>query len=250
MHRTSAKASFVVAAVTALLAVPGLAWAGHVRPKAAADLQFPLVPAYNACTAPDRLHGPPLAFPSCSPPTQTSPYVTVGTPDVNGAVANMEGVIDLQVEVGDPGAFFDDDVLETITITDVRCNAATTACGSANASGGPDYTGNLLAASTQRTTDHWNAVAAGGGSDPATVVDVPAYPAGFIPIICAATADPLVGATCTANTSANAVTPGAVRGTRRTVVEMGQWRVIDGGPDGATETGSNADFAVTGIFVP
>jgi hypothetical protein len=27
-----------------------------------------LVPAYAPCTAPDRMHGPPLAFPSCSAP--------------------------------------------------------------------------------------------------------------------------------------------------------------------------------------
>ena len=63
----------------------------------------------------------------------------------------------------------------TANITDVRCKAGTTACGAANAADGADYTGGLQGNATIRITDHFNAVAAGGGTDPATVVDIP-YP--------------------------------------------------------------------------
>ena len=45
-------------------------------------------PRINECTSPNRTHGPPLAFPSCNPPVQTSSFLTVGTPDANGAPAN------------------------------------------------------------------------------------------------------------------------------------------------------------------
>ena len=41
---------------------------GYPRPKGATPISAPLVPAYTQCTAPNRTHGPALAFPSCSPP--------------------------------------------------------------------------------------------------------------------------------------------------------------------------------------
>ena len=82
------------------------------------------------CTAPNRTHGPPLAFPSCNPPVQSSTAVTVGTPDANGAAANSEGNVKLEVFVGVPGPPDDSDVIITSSITDVRCKAGTTACGS------------------------------------------------------------------------------------------------------------------------
>ena len=40
----------------------------HVRPAGATPFRVPLVPAAKHCTAPNRTHGPPLAFPSCNPP--------------------------------------------------------------------------------------------------------------------------------------------------------------------------------------
>ena len=42
-----------------------------------------------------------------------------------------------------------------------------------NATAGPDYSGQLRIDMTARVTDHFNAVAAGGGTDPATVTDIP-----------------------------------------------------------------------------
>ena len=87
----------------------------------------------------------------------------MGTPDANGAAANSEGNVKLEVFVGVPGPPDDSDVFITSSITDVRCKAGTTACGSANAADGADYTGGLQGNATIRITDHYNAIAAGGG---------------------------------------------------------------------------------------
>ena len=64
-----------------------------------------LVPAYNQCTSPNRVHGPP-DFPgnasnpdgSCNPPVQTSGQLTVGSPDANGAGGELGR---LGADVGD-----------------------------------------------------------------------------------------------------------------------------------------------------
>ena len=74
-----------------MMVVASMASATHPRPKGATPLRVSLVPAFNACTAPNRTHGPPLAFPSCNPPVQSSSAVTIGSPDFNGAAANSEG---------------------------------------------------------------------------------------------------------------------------------------------------------------
>ena len=229
-----------------LMVMASMASATHPRPKGATPLRVSMVPAYNQCAAPNRTHGPPLAFPSCNPPVQSSTAITVGSPDANGAAANSEGFVKLEVIVGVPGPPDDSDVAITANITDVRCKAGTTACGSANAADGADYTGGLQGNATIRITDHYNAIAAGGGTDPATVVDIP-YP---IAAACAATASTSIGATCTANTSANAAVPGAVKDGKRAIVEVGQIQVSDGGPDGIVGTTPNTLFAVQGIFIP
>ena len=235
-------------AVTALmmLVAAEMASATHPRPKGATPFRVPVVPAYNQCAAPNRTHGPPLAFPSCNPPVQSSNSITIGTPDANGAAANAEGFVKLEVLVGVPGPPDDSDVLITSSGSDVRCKGSTAACGSANAAGGADYTGELQGNATIRITDHFNAIAAGGGTDPATVVDIP-FP---VNASCASTASTAIGGLCTANTSANATVPGAVKDGKRAIVEIGQIQITDGGPDGLVATSPNTLFAVQGIFIP
>jgi hypothetical protein len=229
-----------------VLVAAEMASATHPRPKGATPLRVPLVPAFNACTAPNRTHGPPLAFPSCNPPVQSSSAITVGSPDANGAAANAEGFVTLGVVVGAPGPPDDSDVLIKSSGSDVRCKGGTAACGSANAAGGADYTGELQGNATIRITDHFNAIAAGGGTDPATVVDIP-FP---VNATCAATASTSIGGLCTANTSANATVPGAVKDGKRAIVEIGQITITDGGPDGLVGTSPNTLFATQGIFIP
>jgi hypothetical protein len=233
-------------AALVMMVMASMASATHPRPKGATPLRASMVPAYNACTAPNRTHGPPLAFPSCNPPVQTSNNVTVGTPDANGAAANSVGFVKLDVKVGVPGPPEDSDVLISASISDVRCKAGTTACGNANAADGADYTGELQGNATIRITDHWNAVAPGGGPDAATVVDIP-FP---VPATCANTASTSEGGLCTANTSANAVVPGSVLDGKRAIVEVGQINITDGGPDGVNATTPNSVFEVQGIFIP
>ena len=88
-------------------------------------------------------------------------------------------------------------------------------------------------------------MAPGGGTDSATVVDAPlAFTA---PCVATATAD---GGRCTLTTSANVVSPGLIRDGKRTLIELSQGRVMDGGSDGQVATGPNTLFAVQGIFVP
>jgi hypothetical protein len=56
---------------------------------------------------------------------------------------------------------------------------------------------------------------------------------------------------CSVSTTANAVVPGALSGGKRTIWEVGQLEVQDGGADGvASTTDDNTPFAREGFFVP
>jgi hypothetical protein len=223
-----------------LMVVSQLASASHVRPKGATPLRVSLVPSFKACTTPNRTHGAPLAFPSCNPPVQTSNFLTVGTPDANGAGANSTGFVLLRVDAIPP-----EDVLINSTITDVRCQAATSAtvCNSANSADGPDYSGQIQGNAIIRISDHYNGV---GLNEAATVVDIP-FPVNGQ---CANTSLTTVGGTCTVATTANTVVPGAVKDNQRGVVEVGQLQINDGGADGQISTADNTLFMVQGIFIP
>jgi hypothetical protein len=228
-----------------LMVMSQMASATHPRPKGATPLRVSTVPAYKACTAPNRTHGAPLAFPSCNPPVQTSTYLTVGSPDANGAPANSVGSIRLDVQAGAPGPPEDSDVLIKSNITDVRCTPAggATVCNSANAADGPDYSGEVQGNAIIRISDHYNGP---GLNEAATVQDIP-FP---VNAACANTASTTVGGTCNANTSANAAVPGSVKDTQRAVVELQQLQVTDGGADGQVATADNTLFEVQGIFIP
>ena len=209
---------------------------GYPRPKGASPLRVSLVPAYNQCTTPNRTHGPPLAFPACNPPGQTSQHLTVGTPDANGAAANSVGFTRLNVITDDSGTGADEsDIGLKAEITDVRSKPTLV-----------DYTGELQSTAQVRFTDRDNAVAPGGGTDAATMVDIP-FP---FNLSCGATAATGVGGTCAVNTTFNAVVPGAISFGHRTVIGFDQLRVFDGGADGRSATPPNTLLAVQGIFVP
>jgi hypothetical protein len=230
--------------VTALSILTTTAGATHVRPKGATPLRVSLAPAYNACTAPNRTHGPPLAFPSCSPPTQSSGFLTVGTPDTNGAAANSVGFFTFSVNPASP-----DNLVIAAEISDVRCKpgSGVTTCGNANTSGGADYTGEIQVNMNTRITDHFNGVSPGGGTDAATIVDLPAP----VTISCGQTADPSTGSVCK---FVRGLCPpsgcSSVRNGDRTLVELGQVYVLDGGPDGQVSSSGNTVFARQGLFIP
>jgi hypothetical protein len=229
-----------VAVLTAML-VAQIAGATHPRPKGATPIRVSLVPAYKACAAPgNRTHGAPLAFPSCNPPVQTSNYLTVGTPDANGAAANSVGYILIKVKGTSP-----EDLLGSGVITDVRCRPGTAAsvCGTANVAGGPDYSGELQSNAVVRTTDHYNGP---NLDEAATVVDGLYIPMNFY---CQPTADTSVGATCSGSIYNPLPGPQWFEG-QRVVVELGQLQVSDGGPDGQVNTDDNTLFMKQGVFIP
>jgi hypothetical protein len=94
-------------------------------------------------------------------------------------------------------------------------------------------------------TDKYNG---GTLADTATVNDFP-----FVfTVPCAATTDVNVGSTCSVTTSADAVLgdPNAAKEGTRSVWELGQANVFDGGPDGVASTADNALFETQGVFVP
>jgi hypothetical protein len=200
---------------------------GHVRPKSATRLRLSLVPAYKGCSAPNRQHGPPLAFGSCNPPQTRSDYLTLGAPDVNGQVANSTGQVIFSVLPGD--------VNIGLSITDVRKQSDLS-----------DYTGQLQIDSLIRITDRDNDEATGGGSDSATVTDFPVN----VPVTCAATLDTTVGGACSTATTLDAVLPGMVKEGDRSSWEVGAVQVFDGGADGLLSTTPNTLFARQGVFVP
>ncbi len=227
-----------------VVCVSKLAGAPYVRPHGATPLTVPLVPAYRSCsaTAANSSHGAPLAFKSCAPPVQASPYLTLGTPDApgNGAAANGVGSVRYDVQINAPPT--PNDLLINISTTDVRCQPIETACGSANAVGtGADYTGQLRATETLRITDNLN------GGVQGTVQDT-SFP---VPVSCAATADTSIGSTCAISTSANALVPGSAKadGTRA-IWELGQVQIYDGGAQGVAGASDANLFEDEGVFVP
>ena len=228
---------------------------GYARPRAASPLRLALVPAYAACTAPNRLHGPPAlgSAPddgSCAPPAQTSSFLTIGTPDANGAAVNSIGSLRLRALVGGAGPPEDSDVSIAINVTDVRCNTGVATCGSSNTQGGPDYIGELSPNTAIRLTDGFNAVAAGGGTQRATVQDYSLALASTVQVPCTATGSASIGSTCALSTTVDAISPGTVLDGKRAVWQVGQVEVLDGGSDGDASTTPNSRFLVQGVTVP
>jgi hypothetical protein len=205
---------------------------GYPRPKSASALVVPLVPAYTACMSPNRQHGPPLAFGSCNPPAKASDEATLGTPDANTKPAKGEGRVTFGAVNGIPATPADEaDVRITFELEDVYDDPALT-----------DYTGELRARVVLRITDKANSP-----GDNATVADTTVG----VTVPCAATGDTTVGASCDLDTTMDAVIPGAVPEGKRSVWELGQVQVDDGGADGDADTpGDNTLFMVQGVFIP
>jgi len=225
------------------------AQATHPRPKGATPMRMPLVPAYAECAAPNRTHGPPLTFASCNPPAQTSAQATVGTPDAFGGAANSVSYLLLRYWPCLGGNCFpeDDDMRIDSALNDVRCVPTGARCGTANAPGPADYSGELRFSFTFRLTDHWNASAPGGGTDPATLQDFTIEHSWA----CVQNGLTSIGSTCNLSTSLNAVSPGAARGDKRSIWELDAVRIYDGGADGDGDTAAdNTVFARPGIFIP
>ena len=207
---------------------------GYPRPKGATPFTVPLVPAYRACSSPNRTHGAPLSFNSCAPPLLRSDYLTFGTPDANGKPASSIGSVTFHVQVDNPVTPVDEaDVLVNASLTDVR-----------NKTDLSDYSGELRESNLIRITDTDNGGAS--GSDPATVSD---FPMGFT-MPCVTTASTTTGGACSVATSLDALVPGTVNGGNRSNWQLGEVTVSDGGSDGQASTTPNTVLARQGVFVP
>ena len=201
-------------------------FAGYPRPKGATPMRVSLVPAYQQCASPDRQHGPPLAFGSCSSPTQESSELTVGD-----APANMSGFVRYETVLGNPSTPADEaDIALRVQITDVRVQNTLA-----------DYAGDVQGLATARLTDR-----TASAGDPATAINVD-FP---MSTPCTPTADPSVGSTCSLTTTLDTLIPGAIAEGQRTVLQLSQVQVTDGGADGDTATGPNTVFLRQGVFVP
>jgi hypothetical protein len=197
------------------------------------QMRVALVPAYRPCTNPNTTHGAPLAFPSCSPPLQTSGNLTVGTPASNDRGANSTGAVHLYALRGSATQPDGPDIAIRASVGDVRRSADLL-----------DYTGELQAVLNIRLTELGNG---SSGEEAQTVQDFRLR----MTVPCEATADVTVGARCSLTTTANTVVPGSVEGTGQSLWQLGQVQVYDGGMDGTASTlGDNRLFETQGVFVP
>ena len=207
----------------------------YPRPEAATPLVTSLVPAFRACETPNRVHGPPLAKPSCAPPAQVSQQLTVGTPDANGRQARGRSSARVSVRHGNPATLDDEaDVAIKLEVLDVYRRSDLS-----------DYAGELDMRVTVRITDRDNRPLidnSGGG----TVQDITFT----FPGLCTPTVDTTTGASCAVNTTLDSILPGIVKEGARAVWELDQVQVYDGGEDGHASSGPNDLFQVQGLFVP
>jgi hypothetical protein len=205
---------------------------GYPQPRGADVVRVPLVPAFDACTAPNRTHGGPLAFGSCSSPSSSS-LLTIGTADSNGAPAQSTGYVLYRSVPGNPATPANEaDVTVQVGLTDVRRRR--------DLSG---YTGQLQVRGAVRITDRLN----GAAADEAATAQDSEFP---LSVPCAPTADPTIGGTCGVTTSFNAVVPSSVVESKRSIWALGTVQVFDGG---ASETAGAADahlFEQQGLFIP
>ena len=215
---------------------------GYPRPKSATPIYAPLVVAYDACSPPGNgMHAPPLPGDSCSPAAESSPWLTVGNPP-----ANFTGFVRLRAILGAAGPPDDSDLEITATLEDVRCKAGATPCGPANTNGGADYTGQLQGQFPYRRTDREQGPAGGPYTQAGTMIDGSVS----FPLSCSSTTT-TIGATCSASTSLTAIVGAeAVRDAQRTILEVQQVTVNDGGVDGQAATTPNSVFARQGVFAP
>ena len=95
---------------------------------------------------------------------------------------------------------------------------------------------------TLRTTDRANGPALG---DRATVTDVPLR----FTIPCGATTGEEGGA-CQLTTTADGVMPGIAQEGKRSIWELVDVEIYDGGADGLVSSADNTLFAVPGFFAP
>jgi hypothetical protein len=207
---------------------------GFARPKGATPFRVAFVPAYTACTAPNRQHGGPLNALSCNPPAQTSTQLTLGTLDANGQTPNGIASARYDAIPGNANTPANEaDVKLAVSLADVRKTDLS------------DYTGELQLDTVLRITDKNNGSGPSGGVEAGTTdADFP------VTVPCTGTLSTTVGSTCSLVTQFNAIQPGAVVEEKRSNWQIATVQVFDGGADGLVSTTPNTLFETQGIFTP
>lgn len=205
----------------------------YPSPNTASPISDPLVPVYRQCGTPgnpaNRQHAAPLAVGSCNPAVSGTAHVG----------PQMTGVATLTVTYGNFSTPQNEaDISYSMTVTDVRATSAS----------GPDYDPyvggpDLTIVDRVRLTDRANG---SSGTDPGTTSDFEMK----FPANCVATADTSIGSSCSANTSQNALMPGAIIEGRSTNVQVFRVRVTDSGPNGVRDDFDDRLFLQGGIFSP
>jgi hypothetical protein len=206
----------------------------YETPQSAGPISVSLVPLFRQCgtgaSPANGGHSPPLSVPSCNPPVPSSSLAFVGPTSVGSAT--------LTVVPGNPGTVADEaDVTTQVNVTDVRAGSVS----------GPDYDPiagpEMTYATRVRITDRSNGPSA---SDPATATDLDLS----VPVDCVDTASTGVGATCAANTSIDAVTPGAIKEGTSAIFQVFRARLNDPGANGVRGDADDRIFAHQGIYIP
>jgi hypothetical protein len=201
----------------------------HRTPQSAPSLDLSLVPVFQPCGTPNASHPPPLSTSSCVPPLPTPGQVAhIGPQSV--------GSVHFHAVAADPEEGSPPDMSIMANLTDVRTAA------------GDDYNPNpsgsdVTLVNRIRLTDLANSPS---GQEPGTATDLDMA----VPLDCSSTADPAIGATCGANTTANAVLPGLVVNNAKGVLQAFRPRLNDSGANGVRGDADDAIFAMSGIFVP
>jgi hypothetical protein len=145
----------------------------------------------------------------------------------------------MTVEPGDPTTPADEaDVAIGLDATDVRNGSPTGSDYNPNASGS-----DVTLAMRLRITDQYNGASQ---TDPATASDLDFS----VPVACAPTVDPAVGSSCSLDTTADAVQPGAVKEGKQAVLQVFRVRLSDSGADGVLGNSDDTLFAQQGVYIP
>lgn len=193
-------------AVALVVAFAAPAFATHSRPSAAKQMQTTLAAAYDPCTVPNTVHQPSFSAPACNP-------------EVLSSAANP-----LNLTTFAPSGTAMMKVTAKVVTGDIKI----TVKGKLIHNNGGPYTGPLTLKLLLRITDH--ACVPPIFPNPCTMIDFPLS----VPVTCS-------GGGCVANTSINALLPGAIAAGNEMNVELDQLIVTD--PDGD-------DAFRQGLFVP
>jgi hypothetical protein len=205
----------------------------YEAPKLAAPLRFSLVPVFRQCgtgaNPTDGQHSPPLGTPACLPPLAQG-VAHFGT--------QAKGTAWVAVIYGDTNAANGDQADATLRfdLSDIR------------AAGGADYNPNPSGpdgtlVTRLRFTDRANDPA-GTSAGTATDLDL------SLPFSCTPTSDPSLGSTCALDSSADAISPGAIKENKATVLQVFRLRLNDSGPNGVRGDSDDRLFATEGVYIP